>query len=47
MPDIDKLYPEFIDWVHNIKGYMTAGGIHLIKLWYEFLKEVKHEAIEV
>jgi hypothetical protein len=37
--DIDKLYPEFDKWVHKVKGYATASGVYLIKLWYEWLKE--------
>ena len=42
-PDIDKLYSEFYEWVHKVKGYVTAGGKSLIKLRYEYLEVKEHE----
>ena len=43
VPDIDKLYPEFYEWIHKGKGYATASGRCLIKLWYEYLEVKKGE----
>lgn len=35
---IEVAYPAFLVWIKNIKGYQnTPDGIHMIKLWYEFL----------
>ena len=36
--EIQKLYPEFKEWLHKIKGYSTAGGVYAIILWYEWLR---------
>lgn len=38
---IEQVYPLFLLWLKNIKGYRAADGIQLIKLWYEFLGEDK------
>lgn len=40
---IDHLWIQFQDWVHCTKGYFTADGKYLIKLWYEFLSEARKE----
>lgn len=41
--DIVRLYPAFSDWLHGVKGYMTASGVYLIKLWYEWLRSKENE----
>lgn len=38
--EIEQIYPEFAKWF-RAKGYCMVDGIHLIKLWYEYLKEIK------
>ncbi len=37
--EIDKIYPKFKDWCRK-KGYMTVDGIHLLKLWYEYIESI-------
>jgi len=36
--EIEKLYPEYQEWLHKVKGYSTAGGLYTIILWYEWLR---------
>jgi hypothetical protein len=36
--EIERPYPKFNKWWKKEKGYLTANGIWLIKLWHEFLR---------
>ncbi len=38
---IEVVYPVFMCWARDIKGYKTDDSSLLIKLWYEFLSLVK------
>lgn len=41
LPDIEKLYPLFREWVDKNRGYFTCASKADIKVWYEFLSEVR------
>ena len=34
---IEQLYPSFLNWCKETKGYRAPDGVNLIQLWYEFL----------
>ena len=40
---VKALWQEFDIWVHKVKGYMAAGGMQLIILWYEWLEVKRNE----
>lgn len=43
LEEIEKLYPDFEVWYRKNKGYMSVDGIHLLQLWYEYLKYIKEK----
>ena len=38
---VEQLYPSFITWCKDSKEHLTVDGIHLIRLWYEFLGTIQ------
>ena len=40
---IEQTYPLFKQWVKETKGYAAIDGIEQIKLWHEFLGQIKEQ----
>jgi len=37
---IELLFPAFMNWCKETKGYRAPDGVNLIQLWYEFLDAI-------
>jgi hypothetical protein len=41
--EIQKEFPQFMEWVNRTKGYFTADKEWIIGLWYEYLREKNND----